>query len=419
MHIVDTTIFHTNESGGVRRYLNAKHTWLTRYSRCRHTLLVPGPYTRRYARANDTMAAGGVVHLPAPRIPFTNGYRWPLGMRRWEEQLIALQPDVIEAGDPYRLAWLAQRIGWEHHIPVVGFYHSDLPRMVGMRFGRRAAGLTAQYVGELYRHFDLVLAPSCVMVERLHDLGVSQAQLQPLGVDTHRFSPALPAEMLPPAVLGESAGVVSATEAQVDDAWTQRQHQGRVLRQRLDLSPATRLLIYAGRFAREKNLPVLCRAMERLGPGYHLLLVGSGMNLPRSRLITCLPFQSSTAELARLLAGCDAFVHPGHRETFGLAVLEAMACGLPVVGTSEGGVAELIDSQVGRQARPCDEADLAAAITDLFTDDLSLLSRRARERALHYDWHHVLANLMDRYASLAHQPHAELLAPATVPHALD
>jgi len=373
MHIVDVTMFYAGESGGVKRYLGAKQLWLRSLARHRHTLLVPGARDH----VNDAL---DTVTIRSPRLPFGNGYRLPVGQRNWAHHLRALRPDLIEVGDPYRLAWIAQRVGWESDIPVVGFYHSDLPRLVAMRFGPLAARVAERYVGDLYARFDLVLAPSRTMVERLWALGVSQARQQRLGVDTACFSPV---------------------------------RRDPDLRAELGLPTGCRLLIYVGRFSREKNLPLLMAAMRRLGKGYRLLLVGSGNNLPEQDNVHCLPYEPTPARLARLLASCDALVHPGDKETFGLIVLEAMACALPVVGMDAGGVAELVDAEVGLLARPGSTEALAEAIAGLFERDREALRARARARAEAYAWDSVLAQLVEHYEGLTlHRGSGEGIGPA-------
>src|SRR5206468_12181937 len=118
----------------------------------------------------------------------------------------------------------------------------------------------------------------------------------------------------------------------------------------LGLSPAARVLVYAGRFAPEKNLRLLIGAVELLGPPYVLVLIGSGPAVPpASPRVRVLPYQRSEFMLAGALAAADVFVHAGDQETFGLALLEAMACGTPVVARSASGLAELLtpDASVG------------------------------------------------------------------------
>ena len=104
--------------------------------------------------------------------------------------------------------------------------------------------------------------------------------------------------------------------------------------------------------------------------------------------------------LARLLASCDLMVHPGDCETFGLIVLEAMACGLPVVATG-GGVAELVDEQTGLLVRPDSAASLAEGIDAIFRQDLAALGANARRKAQdHYDWNLIMPQLLNRYGGL-------------------
>jgi alpha-1,6-mannosyltransferase len=206
------------------------------------------------------------------------------------------------------------------------------------------------------------------MVQQLRDMGVNGALHQPLGIDSSVFRP---------------------------------QRRVETLREHLRLPPGTRLLVYAGRFTREKKLGVLIDAVRKLGRPYHLVLVGGGDELPRYPQMTYIPFKRDQRQLARVLASCDVLVHPGDCETFGLIVLEAMACGLPVVGTRGGGVAELVCEQTGLLAEPNNVDSLAGAIEAVFRCDLAQLGANARRKAEeHYDWNRVLPQLLQRYGGL-------------------
>jgi alpha-1,6-mannosyltransferase len=91
-------------------------------------------------------------------------------------------------------------------------------------------------------------------------------------------------------------------------------------------------------------------------------------------------------------------VHPGDCETFGLIVLEAMACALPVVASDGGGVAELVDSRSGILAHPDSVASLAEAIAAMYEGDMERMGAHARKRAQEqYDWQQVLPQLLERY----------------------
>ena len=86
MQLVDTTLFFSPTSGGVKRYLTAKHAWLTARGTHRHSMLVPGRRTQ--LRSGDISTIAGV------KLPFTFNYRLPLSPRLWTRMLFALEPVV-------------------------------------------------------------------------------------------------------------------------------------------------------------------------------------------------------------------------------------------------------------------------------------------------------------------------------------
>jgi alpha-1,6-mannosyltransferase len=361
MHIADITMFYAPESGGVKRYLHAKRAWLARRTGCRHSIVVPGT---RYA------PQAGVMPVRSLALPLGSGYRLPLESWQARRTLRRLRPDIIEAGDPYLYAWSALGAGRDLGVPVVAFCHSDVPRLASRCLAAPGASCVRRYIRALYGRFDLVLAASGAVERSLRGMGLRNVARQPLGVDTAVFRPA-----------ARDPG----------------------LRSRLGLRQDARLLVYAGRYSSEKNLWVLEQAMRALGPSFALLTVGSGAHPPRAANIINLPYESEPAALARLLASCDALVHPGDQETFGLVVLEAMACGLPLIGTDAGGTSELIDAQVGIKVAPHQPAAVRAAVECLFRLDRAALSRNARERAVaRHDWNAVMPSLIGHYHAARH-----------------
>jgi alpha-1,6-mannosyltransferase len=360
MHLVDLTMFYPSVTGGVGTYLAAKARWLRSHTGMRHTIVAP--VSRRGPVETH------VAPIPGMTIPGSHGYRMPLSNALARRAVERLEPNLVEVGDPYQCAWSGLEASRRLGVPAIAFYHSDLPVLVGQRFGRLAERVATRYVASLYRRFDLVLTPSACMAAKLRRLGISRVARQPLGVDTEVYAPA---------------------------------HANRGLRRALGLADETRLLIYAGRFSREKRLPLLMEAVRRLGKPYHLLVVGSGPELPASAGCTRLPFQRNPADLAALIGGCDLFVHPGDKETFGMVALEAMACGVPVLGVAAGGVAELVDARSGMLVEPGSADALAQGIQDIYLRDLPQLGAAARQRMLQqYDWSRVMPQLIHHYASL-------------------
>ena len=362
MHLVDTTVFYSPTSGGVKRYLSAKHGWLAAHTSWEHTIVVPG--------RDEQIQRGGLCTLAGYPVPGTFNYRLPLNPRRWARVLDALEPDLIEAGDAFHPAWCAWRVAQRRGIALAAFYHSNLPQILGRVFGRSCAEpAMRRYVRWLYERFDVVFAPSRLMCAYLRDLGVAQVAYQPLGVDAAVFAP---------------------------------ERRGPPLRERLGLSKAARVLLYAGRFAQEKNLPVLLQAFARLGRPYHLLLIGGERAARPAPNITMLPYRRDSLELAGWIGSADALVHAGTKETFGLVILEAMACGRPVVAARAGAFPELIDDSVGILAEPQDAVSMADAIAALYERDLEALGRAARARVLRqFTWARSFQTQMTTYAALA------------------
>jgi alpha-1,6-mannosyltransferase len=289
--------------------------------------------------------------------------------RRWSRMLDALQPSLIEAGDAFQPAWAAWRLAERRGIPIAAFYHSNLPQILGRRFGGRVTERTlSRYLRWLYERFDVVFAPSRLMCELLNSMGVPHTVYQPLGVDAEIFHP-------------------------------KRRSTG--LRKKLGLPANARLLVYAGRFAGEKNLPVLLQAFARLGAPYHLLMVGGNRRARPTSNVTILPYRRDSLDLAGWLASADALVHAGTKETFGLVVLEAMACGRPVVAARASAIPEFVDESVGMLTEPCSASSLADAIATLYERDLDAIGRTARERVLRrFTWQKSFQAQMMAYASL-------------------
>lgn len=361
-HLLDTTMLFAPKSGGVKRYLLAKHAWIARHRPdLRHTLVAPGRATRA--------SADGMVSISAPLIPFGDGYRIPASLRKWTRIIAHLKPNLIEAGDAYVPGHAALEAAEAVGAAAIGFCHSDPAALAALHFGEWAAAPAQKRWAKFYSRFDRVIAPSQYIAARLAESGVPRVVVQPLGVDTEIFHP-----------------------RRGDREWVRRD---------LGLGPDTRLLVFAGRPAREKNLETLVEAVDMLGDRYRLLLIGAGANLKPHAQVISLNYVRDSKQLARLIASCDAFVHANDQEPFGLIVLEAMAAGLPVVGPSTGGVGELIDEEVGQRALDATGAGMAEAIEALFSRDLEALSGAARLRAeQRHSWDGAFQGLMGVYGDV-------------------
>ena len=315
-------------------------------------------------------------------LTWVSAARWWFDRSSVARTLTAAQPDIIETAEPFVLGGAvlaaADRLG----VPAVALCHSD--PLLGLRTGigqapgadakvtpRRGHWVERQALGLLqrvYEGYDLVLAPSRSMTSQLHAMGVAHAAYQPIGIDCGVFTP--------------NAG---------DHAWR------RGLEARLQLTPGTRLLLYVGRFGARMRLDQLAEAVRRLGPGHVLLAMGEGPCAPTGEAVRCLPNEPSSADRARLMASCDAFVHAGGQAEHGsLALLEAMACGLPVVVSRTGVLGEMAHGAgttvAGTRVEEWAEAMRAAVVSPSWVHFWAALERArshdwgvvVRQQALHY-----------------------------------
>lgn len=145
--------------------------------------------------------------------------------------------------------------------------------------------------------------------------------------------------------------------------------------------PDAFLFAYAGKLNRGKGLEMLLRVWERVArqqPRAHLVLIGAG----GTQFLSCeaelkafvaghglgssVTFTGYTSRVADHLRACDAFLFPSESEALGLALLEAMACGLPSIASATGGILDIVtDQQNGRLAPAGDEQAWLTAITEL------------------------------------------------------
>lgn len=376
--LVDTTMLYAPRSGGVKRYLLSKKAWIEAHRPgVSHSLIVPG--------ARHKAQSDGIVQLRATKLPFGDGYRWPTSVKRWSAWVAAMKPSIIEAGDPYTPGQGALEAGQRVGCPVVGFCHSDPAGLAALHLGEWAKKPVEKRWARLFSQFDRVVSPSRFIARRLEEAGVDNIVIRPLGVEIDTFRP-----------------------DRRDRKW---------LLNELDLNEDARLLCFAGRPAKEKNVDVLIEAVQKLGAPYYLVLVGAGAGMPAEDRVISMPYEKDPKAVAKIIASCDAFVHANDKEPFGLIVLEAMACGRPVVGVNAGGVAETVDDSVGQLAARAEADDYAQAVEALFQRDIEAIGRAAREKAVNqFAWNRVFADLCRLYGDLTGDAAFEQVDPAFAVH---
>lgn len=203
----------------------------------------------------------------------------------------------------------------------------------------------------------------------------------------------------------------------------------------LGIDPSRPSVVFVGRITRQKGLPYFLRAVELLPADVQVVLCAGAPDTPeimsevtqlvdelraRRTGIVWIEKMLPRDELIAVLSHGTVFACPSVYEPLGIVNLEAMAVGLPVVGTATGGIPEVIDDGVTGRLVPIDQlqdgtgtpvdpaafvADLGAALTDAVSDagrtaEWGLASRRRVED--HFSWEAVAERTVDVYrAALA------------------
>lgn len=158
-------------------------------------------------------------------------------------------------------------------------------------------------------------------------------------------------------------------------------------------APGEYLLVHASNFRPIKRVPQIIQLFARLvevGVSARLLLIGDGpekvlceQQVRELGLGARVHFVGGIADVAPLLAIGDVFVLASAYESFGLAALEAMACGVPVVAPAVGGLPEVVSSEAG-QLFPKDTPEAALRAILKVLEGLLLYRQSARQNALRF-----------------------------------
>ena len=374
--VLDISEFFGETTGGVRTYLLEKARYVQRDAGLRQVLVVPGA-------ADEILEGSGVrcYKLRGAPIPTQKPYRFMLATKSTSRIVAHERPDVIEVGSAWCAPWLIRLARRHWDVPAVWFYHSNFPRIIAPRLEsagwlRRSASAAAwRYVRRLASLVHTTIAPSDTVVKQLQHEGVRNVVRVPLGVDLQRFHP-------------------------------RRQLHATETRERFGL-PNGLLGMYVGRIAGEKDLDLLLRGWMQVEQrtGARLVIVGDG---PARRSLTYapggdraiwLPFQHDRDVLADLYAAVNLYVAPGPAETFGLASLEALASGNPVLSVNQGGVADTVKrSGAGALYHSGDHDDLSQVAERLLSDDLTRLGAAGRAYVeAHHGWSTVFDRLFGVY----------------------
>jgi N-acetyl-alpha-D-glucosaminyl L-malate synthase BshA len=177
-------------------------------------------------------------------------------------------------------------------------------------------------------------------------------------------------------------------------------------------APGEAVLMHVSNFRPVKRVQDVVRVFAKVKAvrPARLVMVGDGPDRPaaedearRLGVADHVSFLGERLEIEGLLAAADLFLLPSESESFGLAALEAMACGVPVIGTRTGGLPELVEEGVSGHLCTVGDADcMAATAGGLLADRprLEACRRAARARAAQFARADVVRLYEDLYAEI-------------------
>jgi glycosyltransferase involved in cell wall biosynthesis len=256
-----------------------------------------------------------------PDIVHTHGYR----------------PDVVDGG-----------VASGQGIPVVSTCHGFIDSTAHGRFYQWLQRLAL-------RRFDAVIAVSSPIAERVRDAGVDVRKIH-----------------LVPNVFASATTALGREDA----------------RKRLDL-PDAPIIGWVGRLSAEKGPDLALDAFARLGRSdVRLVVIGAGPDESalRARAATIgieksVLWRGIVPDAGALFPAFDAFLLSSRTEGTPIALLEAIAAGVPVVATRVGGVPDVVDESSGRLVESGDVGALAASLADVLADPASARARAERARS--------------------------------------
>ena len=259
-----------------------------------------------------------------------------LPYRRLAQMMTDSQPDAIHIATEGPLGMAARRYALKHRLPFTTAYHTRFPEYVKARFAIPLAW-TYRFLRWFHDPAQHMLAPTQFVIRDLKQYGFTNVSLWTRGVDTELFYP-------------RNENVLNSTNP---------------------------IYLYVGRVAVEKNIDAFLQ-LDLKGSKW---VVGEGPELARLKKqypdVHYLGVLTQD-ELAQVYSSADVFVFPSLTDTFGLVLLEALACGTPVAAYPVTGPIDVIgDSPAGAM-----DTDLARACERA----LSIAPEVARAHAEQFSW---------------------------------
>ena len=367
MRIVRLANFVTTHTGGLRTALRNLGEG---YQQAGHeaVLIVPGR-----VRSDHMTSQGRVITLPSAPLPRTGGYRVMAGRRELSKLLDSLEPDRIEVSDRATLRWTG-RWARQRGVGSMMVSHESLAGLLGVWGMPKRDALADRLNMRTAETFDQIVCTTAFAAAEFRRLGVPNLIEVPLGVDLDEFHPS----RADPAVRARYA------------------------------RPGELLVVFCSRLSAAKRPELAVDAIAVLrNSKVPAVLAVAGDGTRRTALAyraARLPVRftghiADRSAVAALLASADVVLAPGPVETFGLAALEALACGTPVVVNAASALPEVVgDAGVAVAGTP--EA-FAEGVRGLLERPEAERRAAARERAEHFGWPQAVDGVLRGHGALS------------------
>jgi glycosyltransferase involved in cell wall biosynthesis len=251
-------------------------------------------------------------------------------------------------------------------------YHTNIAAYAAFYNLKYMSGFAKSVTRLLHNQAHITLCTSETTMDYLLKEGIKRVRVWPQGVDSQRFRPNLGSKR-----------------------W-----RGKLT----DENPESRLLLYVGRVASEKGIERLKELLEEI-PDTRLAIVGDGparRDLEKVFAGTPTVFTGTLRGrmLSRAYASADVFLFPSTTDTLGMAMIEALASGLPVVAARGGATHEVVaDGESGVIYDPNRKGALVESVRQVLEDGewRESLSRGARAAAEERSWENATATLRGYY----------------------
>ncbi|KQL37685.1 glycosyl transferase [Bacillus sp. FJAT-25509] len=371
----DTFIPQVN---GVAKTLNRFTNYLKDHGHSYH-MFAPEDYGLSSTEDVTRLKSVPFKIYPECKISFPN-------LSKMKKTLKEFNPDIIHIATPFTIGLSGLHIAKKMKIPLVASYHTNFDHYLQYYNLTFLENILWKYLDWFHKPTQKIFVPSKDTFNHLVTKGFNNLSIWTHGVDCSIFRPTL-------------------------------NHSE--IKQKYNIT-SKYTVCFVGRIAPEKDLETLSKIInytkQRFNKNLTWLIVGDGPKKEEmikktgtDQIIYTGYLQKK--DLVEIYGVSDLMVFPSDTETFGNVVLEAMACGTPVIGANAGGVKNIIrDYSTGVLCEPQNTSSFCQAIEDCLhgNEMLKHMSKKARDYALTQDWNSIFNKLVLEF-ELIFKPQSPIL----------